>query len=296
MTEIRSLSDYINYLDTLQSTYPMQRYIVPSTFFRGQADKDWKLSPKLYREGLIKMEGAMIKEVMHLSPEEFEMDRFDVLAKLQHYGFPTRLLDATSNPLVALYFACTGKNESEKDGAVYVFPNLPASWSDDTLVEIIMDYVFEYTPDNLCLEDFLQEVKLKYKSAAGRAMPESIDLLMHYLKIPALAVVPKRSNARLAAQDGAFFLFGMKPLAKKVSDNPGTYGKEYYSFGPVEIESHRDMWHLSDKLIVPSDCKEKILVQLDTLGVNEQRLFPDIEHQLKYVWEKYAVTLQDKGV
>lgn len=81
----------------------------------------------------------------------------------------------------------------------------------------------------------------------------------------------------------------MKPLAKKVSNNPGTYGKEYYSFGPVKIENHRDMWHLSDKLIVPSDCKEKILVQLDTLGVNEQRLFPDIEHQLKYVWEKYAV-------
>ena len=79
------------------------------------------------------------------------MDRFDVLAKLQHYGFPTRLLDATSNPLVALYFACAGKNESEKDGAVYVLPNLPASWSDDTLVELIMDYVFEYTPDNLCL-------------------------------------------------------------------------------------------------------------------------------------------------
>jgi len=37
----------------------------------------------------------------------------------QHHGFPTRLLDWTINPLIALYFACLGAKN--KDGCVYAF-------------------------------------------------------------------------------------------------------------------------------------------------------------------------------
>jgi hypothetical protein len=35
----------------------------------------------------------------------------------QHYGLPTRLLDWSTNPLAALFFACNG--EPEQDGFVY---------------------------------------------------------------------------------------------------------------------------------------------------------------------------------
>lgn len=58
---------------------------------------------------------------------------WNVMALAQHHGLPTRLLDWTTNPLVAAYFACEG--ESDSDSAVWFVwgfdnentPPLPAS-------------------------------------------------------------------------------------------------------------------------------------------------------------------------
>ena len=39
------------------------------------------------------------------------------------------------------------------------------------------------------------------------------------------------------------------------------------------------------KYIIPKDEKAAVLSQLDSIGINEARLFPDTEHQIKSIVE-----------
>lgn len=196
---------------------------------------------------MFQQEGLLLEELLHIAPEEFVGCRFDILAKMQHFGLPTRLIDVTTNPLVSLYFACKDNNQLNQDGVVYVFPNLPVSWSDNSLVELIMDYIFEYS-DTIWLEEMLRKTKEKYRNVTGRLMPKEISDLLHYLTIPAFGVMPKKNNPRLIAQDGAFLLFGMQSREKEVSDNPGTFGRIYYKFESISIDSPKKISQKGDSI------------------------------------------------
>src|SRR4051794_14108420 len=78
-------------------------------WFRGHADSTWKLLPSLARlPNKIEAELALIKRFKQNAysigdvPPESEDWRW--LFLMQHHGAPTRLLDWSENPLVALYF------------------------------------------------------------------------------------------------------------------------------------------------------------------------------------------------
>lgn len=82
-------------------------------WFRGQANADWALHPGLARKpATLKHEAALMKRFRQnattLVPHR-PADEWEWLFLAQHYGLPTRLLDWSENPLVALYFAAEEK-------------------------------------------------------------------------------------------------------------------------------------------------------------------------------------------
>lgn len=283
--KINDISGYLSYIEKLNYA-PKTSYTVSSrTMFRGQSNADWALSPGLYRKGLFSSENLLLTELMHLCPDEFVQNRFDSLVKMQHFGLPTRLLDTTTNPLVALYFACKSESQKQHDGAVFILDTSPVFWSTDPMVDLIMDFVYDYYPYNLCLDQYLERSIIKYSSALHRLMPSNTDSLLSYLTIPFFAVTPAKANMRVEAQDGAFLLFGMKLRNKKVSTNEGTRGRVYYNFDPEEIKPEDSLLNRCKKIIIPSNRKASILDSLDLLGINERKLFPDLSHQINYLVE-----------
>ena len=114
--EIRSLAEYIEAVNSRpkeqEKRLPHPRYL-----YRGHADAEYTLKPSIERDEFdVSMEGRLIEMARNRRPDVFGIDdKLSLLAKMQHYGLPTRLIDFTTNPLVALYFACQSNSKSVVD-------------------------------------------------------------------------------------------------------------------------------------------------------------------------------------
>lgn len=103
-------------------------YDFPETFFyRGHASIEFKLIPSIGRNYIVGQEKALLQyeqEIFEDFKRKYSMftdvrpkNDMEFLFLAQHYGLPTRLLDWTYNPLIALYFACC--SHKEMDGVVF---------------------------------------------------------------------------------------------------------------------------------------------------------------------------------
>ena len=238
-------------------------------FYRGHSDAmNHFLTPGIYRplpdktELAVEKEDILYKEAVRRCPEDFDKcgSAFEHMVKMQHYRVPTRLLDITTNPLVALYFACA--ENPGADGEVYAFrvkkPEI--KYFDSDAVSVVAnlarrpaDFVVPPAQDK---EAFNTEIQIQYLLHEIKyEKPHFLDLIDREDLGRVFCVLPKLNNPRIIRQSGAFFLFGIDGEKRKQAE--------------FRVPFRR--------FTISAAGKKRILSDLARLGIDEATLFPELE-------------------
>lgn len=186
--QIQSLCEYIEEINKIKENGD-ETYI-----YRGQNNKYLPLIPSLYRKkSYIENENNIIQD-FNLKAEAFlnqELETFDdvdKIALMQHYGVPTRLLDFTESPLIALFFSLEKLSSESYNAAPCVYA--------------INTKAFSHNSNGLLLTS---------KQIASKGINRIKGLC---------AFSPKLKSKRLTAQKGVFVLFNQnKPLELSIKED-----------------------------------------------------------------------------
>jgi FRG domain len=209
-------------------------------WFRGHADKDWSLLPGLLRNVGRASEGTLLAKFRQraaMLADQRPATTFEWTFLMQHYGVPTRLLDWTESPLVALYFAVESfANHVEKDAVLWcLYPTVL-----NKAANVVNDQEPGYIPS-------FEDEELESYSLEKLSGPAN-------LAMNPLATIATRNNPRIQAQLGTFTIHH----AQKT---------------PIDKIGKGE--HLI-KYTILSDKRADILSELKLLGLNKFSLFPEI--------------------
>lgn len=261
-------------------------------FYRGQGEKSWGLNPGIYRrdedhdnedtDSLVKYESQIFAETISNFPEEFSNceNPFEQLVKMQHYSVPTRLLDITTNPLVALFFACQGVKEGENDGCavVYVFdvPNQIIKYGDSDSVTILSTLAkYDHYWNKAMFRTHTNTVRgyfsgVRFLHAVRETKPWFRSKIRTKTLSSVFCVKPKHANPRIIRQSGAFFLFGIdKELGR---DQPASL-----IGSGITVK----------RILIPHKSAKNILRQLEDLNISRASLFGDLDYYAEHITDKY---------
>lgn len=287
---INSISTYIEKIKDINKLITNKKEN-REVFYRGHGKFSYELVPNLLREdpngkGKVYLEGEhlLFRELLTTEPNYFSNDisGFDILTRMQHYGMPTRMLDISSNPLTALYFACENLKHDE-DGEV-------------VLISVKKNDICFYDSDKIsCLTNLAkltanqkdqlsqyiiksQKNNLAKTTLNKRDLKEKVyEQFLHYIlnekpyfkpriEIKDLkntfCVKGRLNQERIIAQSGSFLIFGLD--AEAIPEN----GNDDFNVYRIRINK---------------DDKKPILDELDLLNINQRTVYPSIENSAKYI-------------
>ena len=284
---VDSIETYIKYLTFLKGDYPnspIAHSPIRSGFlFRGISNQKYTLLPSVYRKHYSKTGNSHIENNLYLTfaDEKAIINEFSNEARhyltgtnidnfihwaeyAQHYGVPTRFLDLTSNPLVALFFACNS-SESE-DGVV---------WG------LHQRNYYRFTHSS--------ETKEAWEKLNGTPIFNLYEEMLdgsNNLPFP-IIYTPSYIDSRMSAQTSNFLLWGndRHSLEEIIGDDHyieyAPHSDGIFTYGTDQVTK------ILMKLTIKSYMKQSLLRSLDMLGISKKTLFPGLDGLGDYIKWKY---------
>jgi hypothetical protein len=257
MDRARSCAELIEQLYAGSWNEELGRFRSPYAF-RGLASITQDLSTSLFRLGagadLLTLELSLLRNFRKYAHEQSTNGIDSIwhwLALAQHHGLPTRLIDWTYSPLVALHFATEYPAEYHGDGVVWCVNFVEAN---KQLPHRLRTLLNEEHSQTFTLDMLSQFTTLRDFDALAN------DPFVVFIEPPSIDV-------RILNQ---FALFSMMP-------------------GPAAqldpwLAAHKD---LSRQVIVPAEIKWEIRDKLDQANINERTLFPGLDGLSRWLARYY---------
>ena len=233
-------------------------------WYRGQKDKNWTLEPGIRRRDTPENKDNELEclyQFRQIAAPKFNslrLDKWGWITYAQHHKLPTRLLDWSTQPLIALYFAC--ENEDEKQ---------VANGLKDGLAEID-GALHILRPRQLNIKARLENTKITCLNRRGippLLIGENKDLDLFHPEsemdyIPPIAVRAPLLFERIIFQSGTFTI---------------------HPFGPPSKDTFEGC---VDSIIVPADCKDRIRKELAILGISPYSIYRDLDRGSQDITER----------
>lgn len=241
-------------------------------FYRGENSCHYKeTTPKLWRNKTLDLEYNEYQRIMMECPEYFDKkDHLGTITMMRHYGACTRLLDITTNPLVALCFACQKNNNN--DGKVIVYKTKKSEVLYHTSDKALMLSCLPLFRDDeqneikaFCEKhrDMITDDDIKKSKEMKRLLHEirhecpafeteivGEDLLKSYF------VLSHKFDKRMKSQSGAYIIVGL----------------DYKNYEKINKSA--------EIVKVSTNAKQEILKELNMMGISVDRLYMDLENMI----------------
>lgn len=265
MIEINSLVDFVENINSFHNS---------EYFYRGEDRQFETRSPSIYQfPNLLKNASVYYNRLLAELPNSDDKTPFETLSRLQHYGAKTRMLDITSNSLVALFFSSI---KSDEDGFVYVYKTKSLKFESGHTA--IMKAAVNFIPNKI-VQDFINKkgnkvaeslfLKKLNEEVRNFITYENIELIREDLKNAHIIIAKKQTN-RISRQSGNFIIPAYETDTINVNSSIEKLAAKDSNGNPIVFR-------------ISKDSKKTILKDLSNLGIHEGSVYPDVENQTKYL-------------